>query len=214
MEQKMRRARWIAGLAASFVTALGLMTLVSAPLAQQPPTVRIRGTIETVDGNLLALKSRDGTDVKLTLADNAMIVAVVKASLADIKEGTFLGSAAIPQADGSQKAVEVHIFPEQMRGTGEGHRPYPAVANGTMTNGTASGATVTGVDGPTITVKYQGGEKKLIVPPDVPIVRYEIGARSDLKPSVHFTVLAASKKPDGSYEASRINVGRDGAVPQ
>jgi hypothetical protein len=190
------------------------MLIAPVASAQQPQAVRIRGTIETVDGNALTLKSRDGTEVKLVLAENALIVAVVKATLADIKEGTFLGSAAMPQADGSQKAVEVHIFPEQMRGTGEGHRPYPTVANGTMTNGTASGATVAGVDGSTITLKYKGGEKKIVVPPDVPILRYEIGAKSDLKTGAHFTVLAATKKPEGMFETSRINVGRDGAVPQ
>jgi len=206
MQQMTRRLLCLAG--------LGLLPLASAAWAQQPPSVRIRGTIEKVDSNLLAVKSGDGAEIKLMLADNASIIAVVKAALSEIKEGTFLGSAAIPQADGSQKAVEVHIFPEQMRGTGEGHRPYPPVANGTMTNGTASGATVAGVDGSTITVKYKDGEKKIIVGPDVPILRYEIGGRNDLKPGARFTVLAAIRKPDGTFETSRINVGRDGAVPQ
>jgi hypothetical protein len=206
MQLKMRGVPWIVG--------FGLMVIASVASAQQSPTVRIRGTIETVDGNVLTLKSRDGTEVKMALAESAMIVVVVKASLAEIKEGTFLGSAAIPQPDGSQKAVEVHIFPEQMRGTGEGHRPYPTVANGTMTNGTASGATVAGVDGSTITVKYKGGEKNLIIGPDVPILRYEIGSKADLKTGAHFTVLAATKKSDGAFETTRINVGRDGAVPQ
>lgn len=177
-------------------------------------TMRMRGTIEKVDGNVLTLKSSDGAEVKLTLTENATIVAVVKATLAEIKEGTFLGSAAMPQPDGTQKALEVHIFPEQMRGTGEGHRPYAPVPNSTMTNGTASGATVSGVDGSTITVKYKDGEKKIIVPPNVPIVRYEIGSKNDLKAGAPFTVLAATKKPDGTLEASRINVGRDGVVPQ
>ena len=211
MQQLTRRLLCLAGLR---FAGLGLLPLASVAWAQQPPSVRIRGTIEKVDGNVLAVKSRDGAEIKLTLADNASIVAVVKASLSEIKEGTFLGSAAIPQADGSQKAVEVHIFPEQMRGTGEGHRPYPPVANGTMTNGTASGATVAGVDGSTITVKYKDGEKKIIVGPDVPILRYEIGGSNDLKPGAHFTVIAATRKPDGTFETSRINVGRDGAVPQ
>ena len=209
MQQLTRRLLCLAGLR---FAGLGLLPLASVAWAQQPPSVRIRGTIEKVDGNVLAVKSRDGAEIKLTLAES--IVAVVKSALSEIKEGTFLGSAAIPQADGSQKAVEVHIFPEQMRGTGEGHRPYPPVANGTMTNGTASGATVAGVDGSTITVKYKDGEKKIIVSPDVPILRYEIGGSSDLKPGAHFTVLAATKKPDGSFETNRINVGRDGAVPQ
>jgi len=200
--------------AALCIAGLGLVLASSPGFAQQPPPVRIRGTIEAVDGNALTLKSRDGSEIKLALGKDAVVVAVVKASLAEIKEGTFLGSAAMPQADGTQKALEVHIFPEQMRGTGEGHRPYAPVANSTMTNGTAAGATVAGVDGSTITVKYKDGEKKIVVPPDVPVVRYEIGGNGDLKAGAHFTVVAATKKPDGSFEASRINVGRDGVVPQ
>jgi hypothetical protein len=210
MQQMTRRMLCIAGVGAG----LGLLAVSSATWSQQPPTVRMRGTIAAVDGNMLTLKSNDGAEIKLMLTENASIVAVVKAALSEIKEGSFVGSAAIPQADGSQKAVEVHIFPEQMRGTGEGHRAYPPVANGTMTNGTASGATVAGVDGSTITVKYKDGEKKIIVAPNVPIVRYEIGGKGDLKARAHFTVLAATKKPDGTFETSRINVGRDGAVPQ
>ena len=199
---------------ATLATLLAVAGPVAVSWAQQPPTVRLRGTIEKVDGNVLTLKAADGAEAKLTLADNATIVAVVKASLADIKEGTFLGSAAMPQADGSQKALEVHIFPEQMRGTGEGHRPYAPVANSTMTNGTAGGATVSGVDGSTIMVKYKDGEKKIVVPPNVPIVRYEIGGKADLKGGAHYTVLAATKNADGTFAAGRINVGRDGTVPQ
>ena len=183
----------------------------SAATAQ---TMRMSGTLEKADGNVLSLKSSDGAEVKLTLTENAMIIAVVKASMADIKEGTFLGSAAMPQPDGSQKALEVHIFPEQMRGTGEGHRPYAPVPNSTMTNGAASGATVAAIDGSTMVVKYKDGEKKIVVPPNAPILRYEIGNKSDLQAGARFTVLAATKKPDGTLEANRINVGRDGVVPQ
>jgi len=194
--------------------ALAGAILAACCAAATAQTLRVRGTIEKVDGNVLTLKSTDGAELRLTLADNALIVAVVKASMADIKEGTFLGSAAMPQADGSQKALEVHIFPEPMRGTGEGHRPYAPVPNGTMTNGSASGATVAGVEGATMMVKYKDGEKKIVVPAGVPIVRYEIGGKGDLKAGAPFTVLAATKKPDGTLEASRINVGRDGVVPQ
>jgi hypothetical protein len=183
-------------------------------LAQPAQTMRVRGTIEKVDGQTLTLKSTDGTQAKLTLTADARIVAVVKASMADVKENTFLGSAAMPQPDGTQKALEVHIFPEEMRGTGEGHRPYAPVKGGTMTNGSAAGATVTGVQGSTMKVKYKDGEKTIIVPADVPIVRYAIGSAADLKPGAHFTVLAATKKLDGTLEAARINVGRDGVVPQ
>jgi hypothetical protein len=190
----------------------GAIIAVSCSATAQ--TQRVRGTIEKADGNMLLLKASDGAQLKLTLTDDARIVAVVKASMADIKEGTFLGSAAMPQPDGSQKALEVHIVPEQMRGTGEGHRPYAPVANSTMTNGSAAGMTVAGVDGSTITVKYKEGEKKIVVPSNVPIVRYEIGNKGDLKAGAKFTVLAATKKPDGTLEANRINVGRDGVEPQ
>jgi hypothetical protein len=182
--------------------------------AQPAPTMRVRGTIEKVDGHTLMLKSGDGAEMKLTLTGDAKVVAVVKASMADVKPNTFLGSAAMPQPDGTQKALEVHIFPEAMRGTGEGHRPYAPVKGSTMTNGATDGATVTGVDGSTIKVKYKDGEKTIVVPANTPIVRYEIGSAPDLKPGAHFTVLAATKKPDGTLEAARINVGRDGVVPQ
>ena len=194
--------------------ALAGAIIAASCAAATAQTLRVRGTIEKADGNVLTLRSADGAELKLTLTDNALIVAVVTASMADIKEGTFLGSAAMPQPDGSQKALEVHIFPEQMRGTGEGHRPYAPVPNSTMTNGSASGATVTGVDGAAMLVKYKDGEKKIVVPPGVPIVRYEIGGRGDLKAGARFTVTAATKKPDGTLEANRINVGRDGVVPQ
>lgn len=174
----------------------------------------VRATIEKVDGNVLALKAGDGTELRLTLTENAMVVAVVKASMADIKEGTFLGSAAMPQSDGTQKALEVHIFPEQMRGAGEGHRPFAPVPNGTMTNGAVTTPTVVGVDGHTIVVKYKDGEKTIVIPPNVPIVRYEVGGKGDLKAGARVTVSAPVRKPDGTLEASRINVGRDGVVPQ
>ncbi len=194
--------------AAALLAAAG----VCGASAQQPQTLRIRGTIEKVDGNTVVVKPADGADVTLTLTAKAVIVGVVKATLADIKPGSFVGSAAMPQPDGSQKALEVHIFAESQRGTGEGHRPF-IIPNSTMTNGTV-GDMVTAAGGGTLTVKYKGGEKKIVVPPDVPIVRYEIGDRSELKPGVHITALNAVKKADGSIEASRLNVGRDGVVPR
>jgi hypothetical protein len=188
--------------------------LVCAALASQAQTSRIRGTIESAQANTVTVKLTDGAEAKLVLVPNASIVGVVKASLSDSKEGTFIGSAAVPQPDGTQRAVEVHIFPEEMRGTGEGHRPYAPVPQGTMTNGATAGSPVKGVEGSTITIKYKQGEKKIVVPPDAPVVRYVIGSAGDLKPGAHFTVQAATRKPDGTYEASRINVGRDGVVPQ
>jgi hypothetical protein len=185
----------------------------TAALAQAPQTVRLRGVIETVDGNTVTAKSDKGDALKINLADKMLVIAVVKASMADIRDGAFIGSGAMPQPDGSQKAIEVHIFPESMRGTGEGFRPWDGAPNSTMTNGTA-GSAVTGVDGPVVTVKYKDGEKKIIVTPDVPIVRYEIADIGAVKPGVAFTVVAAMKQPDGSYSINRINVGRDGVVPR
>jgi Cu/Ag efflux protein CusF len=196
-------------------TALALVAAIAATaaLAQAPQTVRLRGVIEKVDGNKVTAKSDKGDALTLNLADKMLVVAVVKASMADIKDGDFIGSGAMPQPDGSQKAIEVHIFAESMRGTGEGFRPWDGAPNSTMTNGTV-GNTVTGVDGPVITVKYKDGDKKIIVTPDVPIVRYEVADLSALKPGVAFSVLAAVQTPDGSYDIKRINVGRDGVVPR
>lgn len=199
-------------LSASIVTgAVLVLAAFAAANAQQPQTVRIRGAVEKVDGNTVVMKTGDGTDVTLTLTPGAQIVGVAKARLTDIKPGSFVGSAAMPQPDGSQKALEVHIFAESQRGTGEGHRPY-TIPNSTMTNGTV-GDMVTATDGGTLTVKYKGGEKKIVVAPDVPIVRYEVGDRGEVKPGVHVTALNAVKKPDGTIEAPRLNVGRDGFVP-
>ena len=195
-------------MAAAVLAAVG----IASASAQAPQTMRIRGTVEKVDGNTVVVKAADGASVTLTLAANAAIVGVVKASLADIKPGSFVGSAAMPQPDGSQKALEVHIFAESQRGTGEGHRPF-TVPGSTMTNGTV-GDMVTATEAGTLTVKYKEGEKKIVVPPNVPIVRYEVGDRSEVKPGVHVTALNAVKKPDGSIEAPRLNVGRNGLVPQ
>jgi hypothetical protein len=189
-----------------------LLAAITASSAFAQQTVRVRGAVEKVDGNTLSVKADDGAVVTLTLTNDAQVVGVVKATLADVKEGSFVGSAAMPQPDGSQKALEVHIFPETMRGTGEGHRPF-TVPNSTMTNGTV-GDMVTASDGQSLTVKYKGGDKKIVVPPGVPIVRYEIADRSALKPGAHVTATSAVKKPDGTLEAARINVGRDGVVPQ
>jgi hypothetical protein len=193
------------------LTAAALATIFAVSTASAQ-TQRLRGTIEKVDGNTLLIKAPDGAPVTLTLADNATVVGVVKATVADIKEGSYIGSGAMPQPDGTQKALEVHIFAESQRGTGDGHRPWDGAPNSTMTNG-AVGQAVSGVDGPVITVKYKDGEKKIIVTPNVPIVRYEIGDRSELKPGAAISVAQASKKPDGTFGAARINVGRAGVVP-
>ena len=192
------------------VSGCVLVLVASATLAQE--TVRVRGTIERVEGQTLVVKSRDGAELKVVLADNALVVGIVKTSLSDIKPGSFVGVTGLPQADGSQKAVEVHIFPEAMRGTGEGHRPWDLRPQSTMTNANVE-QTVAGVDGQTLTVKYKGGEKKIIVPPDTPIVTYVPGDKSELKPGVKIFVAGAERRPDGTLQAPRVNFGKDGLTP-
>jgi hypothetical protein len=181
-------------------------------VSAEAQTQRLRGTIERVDGNTLFVKARNGAAVTLTLADNVTITAVYKAMRADIKEGDYIGSGAMPQADGSQKALEVHIFAASMRGQGDGHRPWNGAPNATMTNG-AVGNIVSGVDGPVILVKYKDGEKKIVVGPETPIVRYEVGSNDDIKAGAAFSVVAATRQADGTFTAARISVGRDGGVP-
>lgn len=179
---------------------------------QQAQPLRIRGTIQAVEGPTLVIKARDGAEVKVNMTDNIAVRGIIKVSMSDIKQGSYVGVAAMPQPDGSQKAMEVHIFPEQMRGTGEGHRPWDLRPNSTMTNANVE-QVVTATDGQTLTMKYKDGEKKIIVPPDTPIVTYVPGSKDELKPGVHIIINGATKKPDGTLEANAISAGRDGLVP-
>jgi len=185
---------------------------IGCAIAQQAPTLRIRGTIESVDGNTLGIKTREGSDVKVRMTDNVAVFAVVKTSLSEIKEGSYIGVTGLPEPDGTQKAIAVHIFPENQRGAAEGFRPWDARANSTMTNATVA-QTVKGTDGQNITVKYKDGEKNVVVPPDTPIVTFVAGDKSELKPGAKLIIFGAAKKDDGSLEANRVNVGRDGITP-
>ena len=174
-------------------------------------TRRVRATIEKVDGSTLYVKTRDGEDLKITLADKPLFVAIVPATLADLKPGTFVGSGATPGADGSLVAMEVHIFPESMRGTGEGHRPMEGPNQATMTNANVD-TSVAAVDGQMLTLKYKDGEKKILVTPKTAIVAYAPGDRTELKPGIKF-IAVAQKQPDGSLQTTRISYGRDGLTP-
>jgi hypothetical protein len=178
----------------------------------QGQTVRIRGTIEKVDGGIYFVKMRDGSEIKLKLAPKATVVSLVQASAADIKQGSYVGVAGLPQPDGSQKALEVHIFPESMRGVGDGHRGWDLQASSTMTNGNVEQASVSS-DGQTVTLKYKDGEKKVSIPAGIPIVSYVPGEVSELKPGAKIFVSAAQKEPDGTLQAARVNVGRGVAPP-
>src|ERR1700692_4308811 len=158
------------------LTAVGLASILAAPMAwsQDAPPVRVRGTIERIESPVFVVKSRDGAELKIVLAENAVAVGVVKATLADIKPGLFVGIAAMPQPDGTQRALEVLIFPEAMRGTGEGHYPWDLQPKSTMTNANVE-ETVAGVDGQLLTLKYKTGEKKIIVTPYTAVVTYNPG---------------------------------------
>jgi hypothetical protein len=195
------------------VAAFGLIMAASTSFAQQAQTVRVRGTVEAADGPMITVKSRDGqTSYRVKLTDNAVVRGIVKAALSDIKPNSFIGVTGMPQADGSQKAVEIHIFPEAMRGTAEGFRPWDLMPNSTMTNATVA-QMVKGVAGDEITLKYKDGEKKIIVAPDAVIVTYVPGDKSELKPGAKIFIAAANKKDDGTLEAAAVSVGRDGITP-
>src|ERR1700688_3964959 len=195
------------------LASLALITvLASAAWAQQPPTVRIRGTIEAVDGPTLSIKTREGNDVKVKMTDNVVVVGIARAALSEIKPGSYIGVSAMPEPDGTQKALAVHIFPENQRGAAEGFRPWDLRPNSTMTNATVA-ETVAGTEGQNILVKYKDGEKKVLVPPDTPIVTFVAGDRSELQPGAKIIIFSATRKEDGSLEAARVNVGRDGITP-
>ena len=197
---------------ASLALLAGLVVAAPAIRAQTPP-VRVRATIETVDGNTLKLKARDGHELSVALAPDAKVVGVTKAELGDIKTGSFIGCAAVPQPDGTLKALEVTVFPPEMKGTGEGSYGWDLTPTSTMTNGTVGNLVVS--SGRVMTVTYKGngeGEKKIFVPEDVPIVSLELAGKSLLVAGAHVLVVPMPG-PDGTLTANRINVGEHGTVP-
>jgi len=205
---------------ASFLTPrvlVAALTVVFSVLgslawAQQSPTMRIRGTIETVDGSLLTIKSRDGTELKVRVTDNVAVFGVAKTAMSEVKQGSYIGVSAMPEPDGTQRALAVHIFPESQRGAAEGFRPWDLRPNSTMTNATVA-ETVAVTEGHNILVRYKDGEKKVLVPPDTPIVTFVAGEKSELKPGAKIIIFSVTKKEDGTLEAARVNVGRDGITP-
>lgn len=195
-----------------FTAAACVAALAVASASAQDKPVRVRGTVEQMDGQMMTIKARDGEVLKVKLADDGKVVALVKASMADIKPGSFVGSTAMPEQDGSWKAVEVHIFPEAMRGTGEGDRAYDYKPKSTMTNGMVD-ASVATVNGSTMTLKYKEGEKKIDVVPETVIVMYVPSSKDELKPGAKIYIPGAEKQADGTLMTGRINVGRDVAPP-
>jgi hypothetical protein len=201
------------------ITALAASLTLSAAFAQrQPePTQRLNGTIERVTGNFIFATGRDGGAITVKLADNVSVTAVLKATVADIKPGDYIGSGAVPQPDGTQKAVEIHIFARPQADGGHHYSGWYGAPNGTMTNGFVQpivvGAALADGGDPILVVKYPDGEKRIVVPASTHIARYTAGSKDDLKPGAAFRVQAAAKQSDGTYTATSISVGRDGGRP-
>ena len=199
----------------TLIAAASVVAVVSATVCAQDKPVRVRGTIDQIEGSTMIVKSRDGDTLRIKLADDGSVIALEKAALADIKPNSYVGSTAMPQPDGTWKAIEVHIFPEAMRGTGEGDRPYDYRPQSTMTNGTVNnvgkstvGGTVSSEEGSTLTLSYKDGSKKIDVTPETVIVSYLPGSRDELKPGARIYIPAATRQADGTLMTARINVGR------
>jgi hypothetical protein len=188
------------------VSAVTLLLATSFAAAQAPDMVRVRATIESVDGQMVMAKSRDGAELKIHLADNAPVNEVVKEALSDIKPNSYVAVTAMPQPDGSQKATAVIIFPEAMRGLGDGHRPWDFVSNSTMTNATVD-TSVANVDGQKLTVKSKDGENTVLITPTTEIATYAKKSLADLKPGQKIFIAATKKNPDGTLEAANISFG-------
>jgi hypothetical protein len=200
------------GIVLRLLAASSFALCLAVPASAQD-TVRVRGTVERIEGPVYIVKTRDGSEVKLVATeDKPLFVAIVPATMKDIKQAMYVGSAGMMQEDGTQKAIEVHIFPESMRGTGDGHYDWDLLPKSKMTNGSVEQA-VTGVDGPVLHVKYKDGEKKLMVTPQTVVVTYEFGKREEVQPGTRIFVAAAKKQPDGTLLTPRITYGRNGEGP-
>jgi Domain of unknown function (DUF5666) len=196
------------------VLAAALALALAPALAQNAPQVaRVRATIETVsaDGASLAVRTRAGEAGTVRLTPKTLLVLVVPAALADVKPGAFIGVAALPGENGELKAMEVHIFPEAMRGTGEGFRPFDLAPGSSMTNGNIQ-ARVDAASGPKLTVTYKGGEQTIVVDPKTPIVTFAPAAQADLKPGAAI-IARGPRQEDGAIDATVVQVGKDGLVP-
>lgn len=193
--------------------SLALVLGVSAAFAQQPQTVRVRGTIEKVDGNVMTVKSRDGASLTIRQGDKFRAQGLSKVSLADIGVDSFIGVTAMPQPDGSQRAIAIHIFTEQQRKVvPQRHGPWDLQPNSTMTNAVV-GSKVTAADGNVLMVKYKDGEKKIVVTPQTSIVKVVPADVSEVKAGAHVIIMGAVKQPDGTLVAPNIYVGKDGIAP-
>jgi hypothetical protein len=190
---------------------LAALSAVAAAQAPANPPVRIRGTVESLDGQTLTVKARNGESMKVKLADNFVVMGITKASIADIGTGKFIGTTTVGQREGALVAEEVHIFPENMRGTGEGHYDWDLRPDSKMTNANVANVEAMASDR-VMTVQYKGGEKKILVTPKTVVVSFAPTDRSELKPGAP-VFINAQRQPDGTLAAPRVNVGLHGQVP-
>ena len=197
----------------AFFAAVATLLLALPSFAQQAQPVRIRGAIESIDGPNLNIKSRSGETLKVRLAANPRVSAIVKASAADLKPNTYIGVTSVPASDGSERAVAVHIFPEERRGTAEGRMNWDLLPDSKMTNGALNLLQVQGVQGGIMTVTYKGQEAKIALTPETKIVAFSGGDKSELKPGTQIMIFAATRGEDGTLEAPAISYGRDGLTP-
>jgi hypothetical protein len=191
-----------------------LLALVSALAAAQgttQPPVRIRGAVQNLAANVLIVQARGGDSVAVTLADNYTVAGIARADLEEITRGTYIGTTSLGERDGALVALEIHIFPDSMRGTGEGHRDWDLRPSSKMTNASVADIAAVGSDR-VMTVRYAGGEQKVLVPPDAVIVKFAPAERSEIKPGAHVFVTA-QRNPDGGFVAQRVTVGLNGQVP-
>ncbi|MDL2403934.1 hypothetical protein [Rhizobium mayense] len=193
------------------LAAGAVVTLAALQGANAADRVRVRGTVESLDGDTLKVKSRDGKDVTVMLKSGWAVTGVTKASAADIKPGDFVGIANEPTASGVAGAIEVVIFPASMKGTGEGDRPWDSKPNSSMTNATVANA-VKSVNGPTLTLTYKGGEKKINIPEGTPVVTFASATKDDLKPGAGVFINGESSG-DGMVSTDRVAVGVNGTIP-
>jgi hypothetical protein len=187
------------------------VAFVSAPAYADGTPVRVRGTMVSLQGSNLVVHAKDGSDVTINLSDNFAALAVVKSSMADIKEGKFIGTATVTQPDTTLRSVEVVVFADDLRGTAEGHYPWDLGSQSMMTNATVVNA-VKGVDGQTITVTYKGGEKKIDVPANVPVVEVVKGNKAEIAPGARVFV-PTERQSDGSLRGGAVLYGKDGVIP-
>jgi hypothetical protein len=193
------------------VLAALLLIIPSVAMAQAPAQVRVRGTVEKLEGNTMTVKAGNGQTLHIKLADNYGVMGVAKSSLSEVQSGKYVGTTTVGERNGALVALEIHIFPEAMRGVGEGYRDWDLRPNSKMTNAAVADISSVGKDR-VMTLKYKDGEKKVLVPENATVVAFQPTEKSSLKPGAHIFAVT-QKQPDGSLTAARVNVGLKGQVP-